>query len=134
MGGGGHGADTRAMLRRRAAAATAAATAQQPGHRGLATCVLCAQDAVAPVAWEPAGEDRWWMALRCGACGIAIEVVVPDAVAERYDRELARDTMAIRRAADDLERERMGAEVDAFVGALHDGLVAPADFGHAGTP
>jgi hypothetical protein len=126
------------MLRRRAAPAQVLTTALRrrrtvaadppPAHRGLATCVACAQHAVAPAEWEPVGEDRWWMALRCGACGVAIEVVVPDAVAERYDRELARDTMAIRHAADDLERERMRTEADAFIGALHDGLVAPADF------
>lgn len=53
---------------------------------------------------------------------------MPDAFAERYDRELARDTVAMRRAADDLEHERMRAEADAFIGALRDGLVAPADF------
>jgi hypothetical protein len=124
------------MLRRRATSARSSAaalggrpaTTPEPAHRGLATCVACAQDAVAPAEWEPVGEDRWWMALRCGACGMAIEVVVPDAVAERYDRELARDAVAIRRAADGLERERMRAEADAFIGALRGGLVAPADF------
>jgi hypothetical protein len=112
-----------ALRRRRTEAA-----APDPAHRGLATCALCAQDAVAPVEWEPVGQDRWWMALRCGGCGTAIEVVVPDAVAERYDRELARDTVAIRRTADGLERERMHAEAEAFIGALRDGLVGPADF------
>lgn len=105
-------------------------TAEAPGEEaiGLSTCVLCRSDFVVPVQWEPVGDDRWWIFLRCAECGTSREVTVSNAVAKRYDRELAAGTMAITRAAHRLEHERMAAEVDAFVAALQRGLIEPADF------
>jgi hypothetical protein len=102
--------------------------APQPNASGLSACVLCHRDFVVPVQWEPVGEDRWWMFLRCAECGTSREVTVPNAVAQRYDEELAAGAKTINRAARRLEHERMSDEVDAFVDALERGFIAPADF------
>jgi hypothetical protein len=80
---------------------------------GLQLCVHCKSDYVVPVDWEPAGaagEERWWMFLRCGECGMSRDVTVSDEVAQRYDAELQHSAAPIARAADRLERERVAAE------------------------
>jgi hypothetical protein len=68
------------------------------------------------------------MLLRCAECGTWRDVTVPNAVAERYDDELAEGARAISRAARRLEMERIAAEADAFAAALRHGLIEPADF------
>ena len=95
---------------------------------GLAACADCGRDFVNPVEWEPAGDDGWWMFLRCGECGSSREVTVPNDVAERFDVELNERAATIDRAARRLDRERMAAQVEAFVGALRRGLIDAADF------
>ncbi len=100
----------------------------EPAPSGLATCVLCHRDFVHPIAYEPVGEDRWWMLLRCAECGTSREVTVGDEVAERFDDELAEGAMAIVRAAQRLELERMAVEAEWFVDALRHGFIEPADF------
>jgi hypothetical protein len=95
---------------------------------GLTACVLCRGDFVVPVQWEPDGDERWWMFLRCAECGTSREVTVSNAVAERYDRELAEGTLAISRAVHRLEHEQMAAEAETFAAALQRGLIEPADF------
>jgi hypothetical protein len=131
-------ADTRAMSNRRAAASASAVAASlrrlrapappDPAGRGLAECVLCRRDFVSPVRWEPVGEERWWMFLRCAECGTSREVVVSNAVAERYDAELARGARAISRAVQRLDQERMAAEAQTFVTALQRGIIDASDF------
>jgi hypothetical protein len=102
------------------------------GASGLSTCALCRRDFVAPVEWEPVGDDRWWMLLRCGECHTYREVTVENKIAERFDDELARGTYAIDREAHRLEHERMTVEADAFVAALNHDLIEPADFARRG--
>lgn len=139
MYGRGARADTRAIMRRRTAAhalaqslarrlrGPAPAVAPQPAP-GLETCIACHRDFVQAVEWEEVGQDRWWMFLRCAECGISREVTVSNAVAARYDDELADGAKTMIRAARRLEHERMAAEAEAFLGALHHGLIEPADF------
>ena len=105
-----------------------AAGRREPAPSGLSSCVLCHRDYVAPVEWEPVGSDRWWMFLRCAECGTSREVTVSNAVAERYDEELAEGARAISRAAHRLDAERMAADAEKFVAALRHGLVEAADF------
>lgn len=97
---------------------------------GLVHCAACGRDFVSPIDWEPVGEDSWWMYLRCGGCGDARELTVANAVAERYDAELAHGAKAISRAADRLDQERMRADVGTFIAALHSGFIEPADFAY----
>jgi hypothetical protein len=117
------GADTRSTMRRRVPAPNGSASSA-----GLEVCPVCGRDFVQPVNWEPLGEDRWWMFLRCAECGMSREVTVTNAVATRYDEELARGIKEIARAAHKLEQERMAADADAFVDALRRDFIEPADF------
>lgn len=105
-------------------------TPPHPLHEtsGLSTCVHCRRNFVSPVEWEPIRESGWWMLLRCAECGVSREVTVSNAVADRYDEELARDAKAMSHAAHRLEMEQMAAEIDTFVAALEHGLIEPADF------
>jgi hypothetical protein len=94
-------------------------------------CALCRSDFVTPVDWSEHGETHWWIRLRCGECGETREVVVPQDVAHRYDRELDRTSEPIASTLSRMERERMAADVDAFATALRLDLIDAADFGAA---
>jgi hypothetical protein len=97
----------------------------------LADCTACGADFVHPVEWGPEDGENWWMLLRCGACGASREEIVPDAEAERYDRELDRAERRIRRAAERLSRERLADEADSFATALELDLIGAEDFERA---
>ena len=126
------------MLKRRLTSSAHAAASSlgrvSPGERrpaapeSLCVCVLCRRDFVTPVHWEPLGDDRWWMYLRCGACGTSRELIVSNDVADRYDEELAKATKSIARAAHRLDLERMTDEANAFVEALRRDWIEPEDF------
>jgi hypothetical protein len=94
----------------------------------LAECTACGADFVHPVEWSPKDGDSWWMLLRCGACGASREETVPDAEAERYDRELDRAEAGMRRAAERLSRERLAEQADSFATALELDLIGAEDF------
>jgi hypothetical protein len=109
---------------------------RRPRRRRAATdelmlCVLCGSDFVTPVDWSEHDETRWWIRLRCGECGETREVVVPQDVAHRYDRELDRTSEPIASTLSRMERERMAADVDALATALRLDLIDAADFGAA---
>jgi hypothetical protein len=100
----------------------------EPRPASLSTCVQCQSDFVVPVQWEPAGDDRWWMFLRCAECGISREVTVPNAVADAYDADLARGARAVAQAAHAIDLQRMAGEAATFAQALRHGLVEAEDF------
>lgn len=114
-------ADTRSTMRRRVPAPS-----KLPA--GLEICPVCETDFVQPLSWEPVGEERWWMFLRCGECGISREVDVTNAEAERFESALHSRATIISAALRGLEKERMAAEVDTFVRALQQDLIDAADF------
>jgi hypothetical protein len=95
---------------------------------GLELCPVCDRDFVQPVDWEPVGDQRWWMFLRCAECGMSREVVVTNAQADRFERELHARASILSTAVRKLEGERMSAEIDTFVTALHRDLIDAADF------
>ena len=74
------------------------------------TCPLCHSDYVVPIDWEPVSDERWWIFLRCGECGISRDVTVSDEIAQRYDAELQHSATPIAQAAHRLESERVAAE------------------------
>jgi hypothetical protein len=94
----------------------------------LADCSACGADFVHPVEWSPNDGGTWWMLLRCGACGTSREETVPDAEAERYDRELDLAEHRMRRAADRLSKERLEHQADTFATALELDLIGVEDF------
>jgi hypothetical protein len=94
----------------------------------LHACPVCRRDFVQPISWEPVGDHSWWMFLRCAECGISRDVVVPNAVADRFESELHARASILAREARRLENERMSAEVDSFVDALQRDLIEPGDF------
>ena len=96
---------------------------------GLQVCELCRTDYVHPVEWWESGDEHWWMLLRCGACGAHREVVVADAVAARYGRELDAVENALGRTVRELDCERMAHEAEAFAQALARDLIDADDFG-----
>jgi hypothetical protein len=94
----------------------------------LADCTACGATFVHPVEWSPHDGESWWMLLRCGACGASREEIVPDAVAERYDRELDLHEHRMRRAAERLSHERLAEQAESFSTALKLDLIGAEDF------
>ena len=79
---------------------------------GLEICPVCTRDFVNPIDWAPLSGDRWWMLLRCGDCGAAREVTADADTANAFDGELNRRLAAVAETADQLDLERMAAEVE----------------------
>jgi hypothetical protein len=100
----------------------------EPPAAGLIECLNCRTDHVCPVDWDEVGDAHWWIRLRCGACGVWREVVTTDEEAAALDRALSRQTATIARALEQLDRERMVAEVDVFVMALRRDLIDASSF------
>jgi hypothetical protein len=94
----------------------------------LTVCRACSSDYVIPTDWAEHDGARWWIRLRCGECGEAREVVVPDAAAQRYDRELNRGMDEIATVLHRLDLERMAEAAERFASALEHDLVDADDF------
>jgi hypothetical protein len=94
----------------------------------LETCLLCGRDFVNPVDWEPVDDHGWWMLLRCGECDTWREVTVSNEIADRFDLELNRRADVLARTLEIADRQRMAADVEAFITALRRGLLDAADF------
>lgn len=95
---------------------------------GLEVCPACRRDFVNPVDWAPISGDRWWMLLHCGNCGAGREVTVGDAEASRFDRELNLRLMHVAEMAQQLDLERMAAELEPLMEALRRDIVDASDF------
>jgi hypothetical protein len=96
--------------------------------RRLHVCPRCSSDCVNPAWAEAVDDDTWAITLRCGACADTRDVVIGNAQAARFDRDLDRGWDAIARSLKALERERMTDWTEAFIGALREGLVDADDF------
>lgn len=68
----------------------------------LRRCPECGGRLPCPMSWEPAGDEHWWIRLRCGDCGAWYEVTVSNERARRFDAELDADMREIARALDQL--------------------------------
>ena len=97
------------------------------GIARLIMCASCRSSIVNPVDWEENDETRWWVRLRCGACGETHEPSSP--TTRRSDSNAtSRQDSVDRRDVEKLDRERMLWEVDVFVAALERDLIGAADF------
>src|SRR3712207_4840752 len=101
-------------------------TSIQPGA-WLDVCPHCRESCVCPTACEKRG-DRWWMRLRCGACGTSREVLATNPDAEAYDQLLQHQAAMIERAIAQLDQERMSTQAADFVAALNDGRIDASSF------
>ena len=110
------------MMRRPVRHAASAAPAD------LTICEKCGSGYVIPTDWKQQGEAGWWMRLCCGECTSVREVVVSDAVAQRYDERLDAGMAEIAVTLYRLDRDRMAAEVETFATALELDLLDAADF------
>jgi hypothetical protein len=119
---------SRALARRLRGTAEWAAGDAPHRPAGLHVCTGCGGDFVNPIEWMPSDERHWWIRLRCGQCGSRREVVVTDAVAERFDRELDARMLRIADALDRIDREHMAVQAEAMIGALRRGLIDASDF------
>jgi hypothetical protein len=105
---------------------------RQPVAGDVHVCVVCRGDCVNPVAWDEAGDDRWWVVLRCGACGQEHARGLSHDDAARLLNALDRGYLAIATAADRLERELMEIWAETFTAALRRDLIDAGDFRAAG--
>lgn len=96
--------------------------------RGLHVCPDCGADYVNPAWTDPVDDHTWRVGLRCGGCAATRDVVITNAEAARFDRDLDRGVAVIACSLEALERERMTEWTEAFVGALRRGLVDAEDF------
>ena len=99
-----------------------------PVEAGLEVCIHCDTDYVVPTDWEPTLDARWWIALRCGQCGVSREVNVSADEAERFDAALEARMDVIADTLHQLDLERMVDEVETVLTALDRGLIDAADF------
>ena len=94
----------------------------------LTICQSCGSGYVIPTGWTEREETAWWIRLRCGECGSGREVVVSDAVAQRYDQRLEQGVDEIARTLHREEREQMARDAETFATALELDLLDAGDF------
>jgi ribosomal protein S27E len=103
------------------------------GHRQrhatrLVDCQRCGSEVVNPVAWEAAGETRWWIRLRCGECGFVREVVASNEEAAEFEAELDRGVRQLASIAARISRDGMIADARTLSAAIRRGLINADDF------
>lgn len=101
---------------------------REPLATDVHVCVVCRGDCVNPVAWDEAGEDRWRVVLRCGACGNEDTRELSHDDAAGLLNALDRGYDAIQTAAERLERELLADWVETFSAALQRDLIDAGDF------
>jgi len=66
--------------------------------------------------------------VQCGNCRTWREATITHVDAVDFRARLTRQHEAIARELEGLDRARMGEQGDAFIAALRDGTIVPADF------
>jgi hypothetical protein len=85
---------------------------------------------ICPLQWQPLRHGRWAIALRCGDCGLACDVVASNAQAADLYNTFDTQQRNMERELKRLDAARMAEEVAAFIEALGRDLIDPADFAH----
>jgi len=101
---------------------------QSTDHTGLEVCLVCGRDFVHVVRCTNAGDDSWWLLLRCGGCGTWHETFArgDDLRALRQASERSLETVA--EALKRLDLGRMSSQLEAFSQALERDLIDADDF------
>jgi hypothetical protein len=101
---------------------------EPPSATGLEFCLVCGRDFVAVVGCTKARGDSWRLLLRCGECATWHETFVRDDAFSALRKAIAQGLETVAREVECLDRERMGAQVDAFTQALELDLIDADDF------
>ena len=99
-----------------------------PRKRPLLMCPECGSDKACPMDWAEAGEQHWWLLIRCGECGAWIQATIGNSLAAALDVELDRQQAQIADALAALEAEQMAADADLLATALELDLLDAEDF------
>jgi hypothetical protein len=94
----------------------------------LHECINCGSALVHPIQWEPAGEERWSVLLRCPECEVHRLGVFAQHELDALDEELDRGDAALRDAYLAAVKENMEVEIERFAHALGVGAILPEDF------
>jgi hypothetical protein len=100
----------------------------RPSTTDLEFCLVCGRDFVSMVRCTRAGDDSWWLLLRCGDCGTWHETVAQDDAVAALHKAIARGRQTVAEGVRCLDLERMGSEVNAFTQALELDLIDADDF------
>jgi hypothetical protein len=95
---------------------------------GLQVCLLCGSPYVIPIDSCKLGDGGRWMLLRCGECGTCRDAIAPRGAARDLDNAIEEGLQEISDTLQQLDRERMQAQAEAFIAALERDLLDPADF------
>jgi hypothetical protein len=95
---------------------------------GLEFCLLCGRDFVSVVRCTNAGDDSWWLHLRCGGCGTWHETFARGDALRALRRANAHSLETLAEELNRLDLERMSWQVEAFSQALELDLIDAYDF------
>lgn len=97
-------------------------------HTGLEICLVCRRDFVHLVRCTNAGDDSWWLLLRCGGCGTWHETFARGDDLRALRQASARSLEMVAEALKRLDLGRMSWQVEAFSQALERDLIDADDF------
>jgi hypothetical protein len=97
-------------------------------HTGLEICLVCRRDFVHLVRCTNAGDDSWWLLLRCGGCGTWHETFARGDDLRALRQASARSLELVAEALKRLDLGRMSWQVEAFTQALERDLIDADDF------
>lgn len=102
--------------------------ANDDDDQDLQHCGSCHGDVVQPVEWFALGKSYWQVTLHCPNCGWSGTGVFPQAVLQRFDRQLDQATEFLVGELDRIGLENMAEEIARFAQALAEDHILPADF------
>jgi hypothetical protein len=95
---------------------------------GLEFCLVCGRDFVSVVRCTNAGDDSWWLLLRCGGCGTWHETFARGDALRALRQATAHCLENVREVLMRRDLERMSLQVEAFSQALKLDLIDADDF------
>ena len=105
-----------------------ARTARLAPSRGLHVCERCASELVYPLDWEPAGEERWTVELRCPNCEWLASGTFDQGMLDDFDERLDEGVHVLLTALKELARDNLSEDIDRFAAALEADAILPIDF------
>jgi hypothetical protein len=95
----------------------------------LHICPRCGSGLVQPTCWEQASDrTRWRVWRRCPECEWTASSVHDEVEIDAFDEQLDDGAHTLADELRAMERDNMGAMVEALLIALHDDLIGPDDF------